>query len=93
MKNRSLLLLLGVLLGTLSPTISWAGGVFNTLSLRSSRSTLLADGKQSTDIIAEVRDSSGRIAGSGVSVQFQTTLGTQSAADTDIFWHCKSALN
>ncbi len=67
------------------PAQSMAGRAFNTLTLRSSRSTLLADGKQSADVIAEVRDSSGRIAGNGVNVQFQTTLGTLSQQQSQTF--------
>jgi len=45
-----------------------------TISLRSTRQILLADGKHTTDIIAEVKDSSGRPA-QDVEVQFNTTLG------------------
>ncbi len=51
---------------------------FGTLSLSATRSTLLADGKHTTVIRADVRDSSGRPVSTGVSVQFQTTSGTLS---------------
>ncbi len=85
MNIRSATILTFVLICSLFSVRSTAGRAFNTLTLRASRSTLLADGKQSTDIIAEVRDSSGHIVGSGVNVQFQTTLGTLNQQQSQTF--------
>lgn len=51
-----------------------------TLILRATRSALLADGKQTTDILAEVRDTSGRPGAAFSDVQFQTSAGTLSAS-------------
>ncbi|MCW3052624.1 MAG: Organic solvent tolerance protein OstA [Chthonomonadales bacterium] len=44
-----------------------------TINLTATRTTLLADGKHTTILRAEVRDGSGRPAGNGVVVQFQIT--------------------
>ena len=49
-----------------------------TISLTATRTTLLAGGKQTTVLRAEVRDGSGRPVGTNVVVQFQTTGGTLS---------------
>ncbi|MCW3095776.1 MAG: Organic solvent tolerance protein OstA [Chthonomonadaceae bacterium] len=49
-----------------------------TISLTATRTTLLADGKHTTVLRAEVRDASGRPVGTNVVVQFQTTSGTLS---------------
>lgn len=62
-----------------------AGAALTTLSLRATRSALLADGKQSTDLIADVRDSSGRAVSNGVMVQFQTTAGTLTEPSAQTF--------
>ncbi len=51
-----------------------------TVNLRATRSALLADGKQTTTIRAEVRDNTGRYAAENTLVQFSTTLGTLSAS-------------
>src|SRR5437016_153421 len=79
MRLRPLTFLLLTLLsvGCLPPAI--AGGV-TTITLRATRTALLADGKQTTTIRAEVRDSSGRYANGNTFVQFQTTGGTLSAS-------------
>ncbi len=45
----------------------------------------MADGKQSTDLRAFVRDSSGRPVGNNVEVQFQTTAGTLSSVHAQTF--------
>lgn len=50
----------------------------STISLTATRTTLLADGKHTTVLRAEVRDASGRPVGTNVIVQFQTTSGTLS---------------
>ncbi|HLK57058.1 MAG TPA: Ig-like domain-containing protein [Chthonomonadaceae bacterium] len=68
-----LLLMLGVF-----PLCTGARGI-STLRLRATRTTILADGKQFTDIIAEMRDSSGRPVGANVSVQFSATAGQLSS--------------
>ncbi len=62
-----------------------AGAGVNTVQLRSMRPVILADGKQSTDITAIVRDSTGRQLTGNVLVQFTTTAGTlsQQQAYTD----------
>lgn len=54
-----------------------AGGI-GTISLTATRTTLLAGGKQTTVLRAEVRDSTGRPVGTNVIVQFQTNQGTLS---------------
>ncbi|MDE2125692.1 MAG: hypothetical protein KGJ62_03800 [Armatimonadetes bacterium] len=54
-----------------------APGAPNGITLRATRTALLADGKSFTDIIAQVYDSSGSPA-NYVNVQFQTTSGTLS---------------
>lgn len=46
-----------------------------TINLSATRPAVLNDGKDSTDIIAEVRDSSGKLAPDGTTVNFTTTLG------------------
>jgi hypothetical protein len=51
----------------------------NTVQLSATRTALLANGKQTSILRAYVRDSSGRLVGDNVMVQFQTTLGTLSA--------------
>jgi hypothetical protein len=69
----SCLLILPLLLACL-PAARAGGGPY-IVALRATRGTLLADGKQTTDLIADVRDSGGHPAGNGVLVQFQTTAG------------------
>jgi hypothetical protein len=54
-----------------------AGHRLDTMILRATRLALLNDGKQGSDITAEVHDSTGR-ALSAVEVHFQTSLGTLS---------------
>jgi hypothetical protein len=49
-----------------------------TINLTATRTTLLAGGKQTTVLRAEVRDGNGRPVGTNVIVQFQTTGGTLS---------------
>ncbi len=56
-----------------------------TISLRSSRTMLLANGKDRSIIIAEVRDATGRQAGNGLEVLFQTSLGTLSLSRAQTF--------
>ena len=72
-----------ILLGSIR-TQAWAAGA-STLRLRATRYTILADGKHTTDIIADVRDSNGRPVSGNVSVQFSTDAGTlsQSQASTN----------
>ena len=65
------------LLLAFSAATARAGGI-GTISLTATRTTLLADGKHTTVLRAEVRDSSGRPAGTYVIVQFQTNSGTLS---------------
>ncbi len=55
-----------------------AAPAFGTISLTATRTTLLADGKHTTVLRAEVRDASGRPVSTNVVVQFQTTSGTLS---------------
>ncbi len=77
-KTTLLLLVLPLLLMGALPRFAEAAGI-PTLRLRAIRTTLLADGKQTTDIIAELRDSGGRPVGGNVSVQFSATGGQLSA--------------
>lgn len=53
-----------------------AGAGIATISLQAARSAVLNDGRDSTDIIAEVRDSSGAYLPDGTTVTFSTDLGT-----------------
>jgi len=50
------------------------------LRLRATHMTLLADGKQSTDIIADLCDGSGKPFGANIIVQFSATVGQLSSA-------------
>lgn len=77
MRSRILILAL-LLVVSLSPT-SRAAGV-TTISLRATRSAILADGKQTTIVRAEARDSSGRTVAENTLIQFQTTGGTLSSS-------------
>ncbi|HLV81185.1 MAG TPA: invasin domain 3-containing protein, partial [Chthonomonadaceae bacterium] len=79
------LILLLVRPGMAGVPAAHAGPELYTIVLRATRTALLADGKQSTDLIAEVRDSSGRPAGTGIQVQFQTTAGTLSSPTAETF--------
>jgi hypothetical protein len=78
---RSRLLTLSLLITLLASHLPFchAAGVM-TVSLRATRTALLADGKQTTQIRAEVRDSTGRYANSSTLVNFQATGGTLSAS-------------
>jgi Bacterial Ig-like domain (group 1) len=58
--------------------IASAAHAVNTVQLRCMRPVILADGKQSTDIMAIVRDSAGRQIANNTQVQFSTTAGTLS---------------
>ncbi len=68
--------------------LAWAGSAGaapgGTIQLEATRTILLADGKQATDLRAYVRDSSGRPA-NNVEVQFQTTAGTLSQTRVESF--------
>ncbi|MCC6730527.1 MAG: hypothetical protein IT208_14425 [Chthonomonadales bacterium] len=59
---------------TLFPVVGRCG--VPTLSLRSSRGAALNDGRDTVEVIAEVRDSAGRYVPDGTSVTFTTNLGT-----------------
>jgi hypothetical protein len=73
-RNLSLLLTIPLLMvGLLSAQAAFGIG---TILLRAAPSTLLADGRSVTTIIAEVRDTNGAPVTGGVDVQFQTDLGT-----------------
>ncbi len=65
-------------------TAGRADAAQTTVTLRATRTALLADGKHTTDLIADIRDSSGRPVGNNVFVQFQTTSGqlSESRAQT-----------
>lgn len=56
-----------------------------TINLRASRTMLLANGKDRAVVIAEVRDATGRPAGNGLEVLFQTSLGTLSIGRAQTF--------
>jgi lipopolysaccharide assembly outer membrane protein LptD (OstA) len=76
LRNAGLFALLAPALAiTAMPVRANAAG---TISLTATRTTLLAGGKQTTVLRAEVRDASGRPVGTNVMVQFQTTGGTLS---------------
>lgn len=62
-----------------------AGGPASTIQLQVIRSTLLADGKQATEVRAYVRDINGRPIGNNVEVQFQTTAGQLSSTRATTF--------
>src|SRR5436305_1001747 len=46
-----------------------------TISLTASRPSVLSDGKDMTELIAEVRDSAGHLAPDGTAVNFLTSMG------------------
>ncbi len=63
----------------LSMTVGEIGArALGTINLTATRTTLLADGKHTTVLRAEVHDTNGRPVGNNVVVQFQTTAGTLS---------------
>src|SRR5581483_5165756 len=62
-----------------------AAGPVGTIQLQVIRSTLLADGKQTTEVRAYVRDNNGRPVGNDVEVQFQTTAGQLSSTRATTF--------
>ncbi len=68
----ALLILLSLTAGELR------AGAVGTINLTATRTALLADGKHTTVLRAEVRDGNGRPVGNNVVVQFQTTAGTLS---------------
>jgi hypothetical protein len=76
-------------LATLLLLLVWTGqaasGLGGTVQLQATRTTLLADGKQTTEIRAFVRDTSGHTVANGVEVQFQTTAGTLSPSSAATF--------
>ncbi len=62
------------------------GANAQVISLRTNgRTALLANGKDGIDLIAEVRDPSGRPVGNNVVVQFQTSMGTLTALQVPAF--------
>ena len=74
----------------LTCTLLFAQGAFAQagqyiVSLRTSRPMLLANGRDRAIIIAEVRDASGRQAGNGLEVFFQTSFGTLSSTRAQTF--------
>ncbi len=69
-----------LVLGYMLVAACGGAGALTTISLRSTRDVLLADGKQSTDLIAEVRDGA-RPVPNNTAVQFQTTAGTLSQGE------------
>jgi hypothetical protein len=79
MRSRLLLIALLVTLFVARPPHANAVGVANVI-LRATRTALLADGKQTTTIRAEVHDATGRYAAENTNVQFQTTVGTLSSS-------------
>ncbi len=79
MRSRILVASLSLITVATLQSLSYAIGV-TTVNLRATRNALLADGKQTTILRAEVRDSSGRYAAENTMVQFQTTGGALSAS-------------
>jgi hypothetical protein len=78
---RSRLLLIPLLLTLLIVSLPHCGAAgLTTVSLRATRTALLANGKETTTLRAEVRDSAGRFATGSTLVQFQTTGGTLSSS-------------
>jgi hypothetical protein len=75
------------LAAALALTVAFASGAAAspTLQLQTTRSALLSDGKQTTEVRAFVRDASGRLVTTPTEVQFQTTAGTLSAPSATTF--------
>ena len=73
--NKMARILLVAAAAVLFSAVSQAAHAVSTVQLRCMRPVILADGKQSTDISAIVRDSSGRQIAGNVLVQFSTTAG------------------
>lgn len=79
MRCRLFLILLVTLLIVARLSQCAAAGIA-TVSLRATRNALLADGKQTTTVRAEVRDNTGRFAAENTLVQFQTNVGILSSS-------------
>lgn len=62
-----------------------ARAVQYTITLSATRTILLANGKQATQLTAQVRDGSGRPVNGGLEVQFNTTAGTLTQARVEVF--------
>jgi hypothetical protein len=76
---RTVIRVLSIALVALAPTIAFA---IPTIRLTPSRSVLLSDGRDSTQICTEVRDTSGRLVPDGTTVNFNTSLGAFQRAGT-----------
>ncbi|HLJ56334.1 MAG TPA: invasin domain 3-containing protein [Chthonomonadaceae bacterium] len=79
MRSPAVSIIASLLLLLAAASVGRAAGLM-TVNLRATRSVLLADGKQTTTLRAEVRDSAGHFATENTLVTFNTNLGTLSAA-------------